>query len=66
MGAKGQTQVEGSLVPPLGSLGLVIKSSEIITNCWQRYVLFFKPAGPLTYSAGLVIQRTGEGPRSEC
>lgn len=61
MDTKGQSQVEGSLVPSLGSLGRIIKSSKIIMNCWQRYVLFLKPAGSLTYSAGLVIQRTGEG-----
>lgn len=61
MDAKGQSQVEVKLVRPLGSLGLMIKSSEIIMNCWQRYLVFCKPAGSLTDGAGLLIQRTGEG-----
>lgn len=45
MNTKGWSQVEVNLVPALCSLGLIIKSSEIIMSCWQRYLLFLKPAG---------------------
>lgn len=34
-------------------------------SCWQRYLLFLKPAGSLTDGAELLIQRTGKGPSSE-